>query len=193
MFRRFLEVSAVGLVAGLLILLGWNLLHQERQSAIPRAVANGEHPDAPSFEGRLVWRTASTWPAGLRPAAQKATFASSALDGRPVVLNFWASWCAPCKREADELAAAARQHAGKVVFLGVDANDFASDAHEFLRRYGIGFPSIADPGMKITGSFGILNIPETYFISVDGRLAGHIAGQASADALAANIALIAPE
>jgi cytochrome c biogenesis protein CcmG/thiol:disulfide interchange protein DsbE len=123
------------------------------------------------------------WP-GVRCHGLRVCDAARHFSVRVVVLNFWASWCLPCKDEAPDLAAAARQYTGRVVFLGVNPNDFKSDARHFLTKYKVDFPSIADPGAEIAGGFGIVQIPETYVLAPNGKIVAHIAGPASTASLA---------
>jgi cytochrome c biogenesis protein CcmG/thiol:disulfide interchange protein DsbE len=110
------------------------------------------------------------------------------LRGRRVVINFWASWCVPCKKEAPLLSRAARTYAGKVVFLGVDIQDFKSDARRFLQRYKVGFVSVRDGSGSTYGSYGLTGIPETYYLDVRGRIVAHDAGQVDAADLERGIA-----
>jgi cytochrome c biogenesis protein CcmG/thiol:disulfide interchange protein DsbE len=102
---------------------------------------------------------------------------STALQsGKPVVLNFWASWCVPCKGEAALLERASRQYRN-VVFIGVDYHDVTSDARNFLRHHDVTYPIVQDGSGDIGDHYGITGVPETYFIDRRGRLVGkHIVG-----------------
>ena len=123
---------------------------------------------------------------GSRPQAPAVT--GTTLAGRPlslrsyrghiVVLNFWASWCAPCREEAPALAALARhfQSAG-VRFIGVDIQDNVASAEAFVRTFGIGYPSLNDPGDQIALAFRAAvpaAIPSTLVIDGSGRVAALI-------------------
>jgi cytochrome c biogenesis protein CcmG, thiol:disulfide interchange protein DsbE len=103
-------------------------------------------------------------------------------------VNFWASWCVPCKAEAPRLVASARAHAGEVAFLGSDVQDFESDARRFLDRYGINYVSVRDGGGSTYGAYGLTGIPETYDLDHTGRVLAHSVGEVSRDELEANIA-----
>lgn len=95
----------------------------------------------------------------------------SELEGQTVVLNFWASWCPPCREEARTLAVAAEAYADRgVVFLGINVWDSDADARAFLERYGVPYPNGADTGGKVTVEYGVTGLPETYLISGDGTL-----------------------
>src|SRR2546426_5086460 len=102
------QAAAVGLVAALLGLLVWKLLHDTKSDVSQRA-ARGEHPVAPGFSlGRLNG---------------SGTLSLASLRGRVVLLNFWASWCDPCKREAPRFQAAYERYRQRVAFVGVDTTD----------------------------------------------------------------------
>jgi thiol-disulfide isomerase/thioredoxin len=90
------------------------------------------------------------------------------LKGTPVVVNFWASWCGPCRQEAPGLSAVARQYAGKVQFLGVDLKDTKPAAQVTIRDFGYPYPSVADPKGEIQSSFGFLGQPVTVFYDRNG-------------------------
>jgi cytochrome c biogenesis protein CcmG/thiol:disulfide interchange protein DsbE len=95
------------------------------------------------------------------------------------VLNFWASWCSPCKAEAPRLNAAAQTHSGTVIFMGIDVQDFESDARRFLERYKANYVSVRDGGDSTYGNYGLTGLPETYFLDRMGRVAEHAIGEVS--------------
>ena len=98
---------------------------------------------------------------------------SEELKGSPVVINFFASWCIPCREEAPLLEKAWREHRDEGVrFIGVSIRDAASDARDFGRRYGITYPLLHDPQETLAGPIGVLGLPETYFIDSGWRFAG---------------------
>jgi cytochrome c biogenesis protein CcmG, thiol:disulfide interchange protein DsbE len=113
----------------------------------------------------------------------------SSLRGKAVVLNFWASWCVPCKKEAPRLEAAWQRYRTKgVVVIGVDANDFASDAKTFMRRYGVTYPVVHDGAGTTLTPYGITGFPETVFIDRRGRFVGdHVVGAVTSGQLTGNI------
>ncbi len=93
------------------------------------------------------------------------------LKGKPVVVNKWASWCPPCRAEFPYFSSQAKKQAGKVAFLGVDAQDVESDAREFLREEPIPYPSYSDPDQEIAGLFGgKVSFPATAFYDAKGKL-----------------------
>jgi cytochrome c biogenesis protein CcmG, thiol:disulfide interchange protein DsbE len=97
----------------------------------------------------------------------------AALKGKPVVLNFWASWCYPaCYEEAPLLEATWRKFRDQgLMVIGVDIQDKEANAQEFIRRFGFTFPNVPDPGSKVSIDFGVYGVPETFFVDRHGRIA----------------------
>jgi cytochrome c biogenesis protein CcmG/thiol:disulfide interchange protein DsbE len=108
-----------------------------------------------------------------------------ALRGRPVVLNFWASWCVPCVQEHAALTSAARAMGSDVQFFGIVYEDDEARAKDFLARHGSAYPSLMDPESKTAIAYGIFGVPETYFISPGGTIADKFVGPLTPDAIAA--------
>jgi cytochrome c biogenesis protein CcmG/thiol:disulfide interchange protein DsbE len=186
---RALQLGALGLVAGLLALLGWRLVDKGRGASLVAAIADRKKPAAPGFELPVIWRHAETWPDTLRRSLEDGRVAIAELRGRPIVLNFWASWCIPCKHEAPLLAASARAHAGEVAFLGVDVQDFKSDARRFLRRYEANYVSVRDGGGSTYSGYGLTGVPETYYLDARGRIVAHTPGEVTQEKLETGIEL----
>ena len=136
--------------------------------------------------------SAVLYSAGHRPLAPDFTATTltgsrlsfSSYRGQVVVLNFWGSWCAPCRAEAPALAATAEQYrpAG-VAFLGVDVRDTTASALAFTRDFGIPYPSVSDSGSEITLDFTsavpIAGTPTTLVIDQTGHIAGAVFGTAT--------------
>jgi len=149
------QLVALACVAGLLGLLVWRLTHQEHA---PRIGA-----PAPTFT--------------LRRLGGGGTVSLASLRGRPVVLNFWASWCVPCKTEAAALEHAWTRYRGRgVVFLGVDFHDVTGDAERFVAAHALTFPMVQDGSGNVTGRYGITQVPETYVLDRTGHVVLHLAG-----------------
>ncbi len=105
-----------------------------------------------------------------------------------MVLNFWASWCIPCKREAPRLNASAAAHRGQVVFLGVDINDFSGDAVRFLSRHQVNYVSVRARGTSAYEDYGLTGLPETYFLDARGRIVAHTIGEITSSGIEDGIA-----
>ncbi len=103
-------------------------------------------------------------------------------------MNFWASWCGPCREEAPLLNAAARRHAGEIVFLGIDVQDLRDDALAFSREFQTPYVSLRDEDNDTYEGYGLTGVPETYYVDADGRIVAHSPGVISRDSLEAGIA-----
>jgi thiol-disulfide isomerase/thioredoxin len=135
---------------------------------------------------------ATFFKAGSRPAAPAVTgktlaghkLSLASYRGHVVVINFWGSWCGPCRQEAPALGTLARQfQSGDVRFLGVDLGDNLSGAQAFMRTFRIGYPSLSDPSDQIAlafrGTVPPSAIPTTLLIDRSGRIAARIVGGTS--------------
>jgi cytochrome c biogenesis protein CcmG, thiol:disulfide interchange protein DsbE len=107
----------------------------------------------------------------------------SSLEGRPVLLNFWASWCPPCKDEAKLLEDAHRRYEGRVEFVGVDIRDSRTDATKFVADYGVTYDQIFDEGERLYSQYGLTGQPESFFIDATGIVVRHIPGPLGANEL----------
>ena len=102
----------------------------------------------------------------------------AALRGRPVVVNFWASWCEPCVREFPLLRQAAATHRqADLAVVGVLTNDRPAAAREFVRRLDATWPVAVDATATTAAAWGAIGLPHTYFIRPDGTLASHQLGE----------------
>jgi cytochrome c biogenesis protein CcmG/thiol:disulfide interchange protein DsbE len=96
------------------------------------------------------------------------TVSLAQFKGRPLVLNFWATWCGPCKMEHPVLSWGARQFNGQVQFLGLLSTDSKENAVEFVRENGSSYPQLLDIDGMVGVDYGIAGVPETYFIDSNG-------------------------
>lgn len=118
--------------------------------------------EAPSFEAPLLDGSGS--------------LALSDLAGRPVLLNFWASWCVPCRDEAPLLKEAHERYGDKVAFVGVNIKDARDDALAFDEEFALDYPDVRDEGSVIFSDFGLTGQPETFLIDSEGKVVQHING-----------------
>jgi cytochrome c biogenesis protein CcmG/thiol:disulfide interchange protein DsbE len=160
--RRLLSpgsIAAIVAVIALLGLLAYGVVTTSPDHSIEAALAAGERPPAPALELEVLGGDGDT-----------RTLAD--YRGKVVVLNYWASWCEPCRDEAPALQAfheEAESRGGTV--LGVDVKDVTSDAQEFIDEFGLGYPMLRDPDGHSQGEYGIAAYPETVVIDADGRIA----------------------
>jgi cytochrome c biogenesis protein CcmG/thiol:disulfide interchange protein DsbE len=98
------------------------------------------------------------------------------LAGRPVLLNFWASWCGPCLDEAPMLRRAHAAFGDEVAFVGVDIRDSQPDALEFVDRHGLDYLHVRDEDLTIYDDYGLTGQPESFLIEADGTIVEHIQG-----------------
>jgi cytochrome c biogenesis protein CcmG, thiol:disulfide interchange protein DsbE len=161
-------ISLVPIVA-IAALLGFGLGRNPRE--VPNALVGKR---APAF--------------ALKDLVTGRTVRLSELRGHPVVLNFWASWCAECIAEHPNLFAA-WQHYGDagVVFISILFEDNARDAAAFDRQVGKGWPDLADPGSKTALDYGVRGVPETFFIDARGVIRFQHIGPSSYELLGRHI------
>lgn len=125
------------------------------------------------------------------PVVEDATWAEVAgwiarenAEGRPVIVNLWASWCDPCEREIPLLNQAADDHPD-IAFLGVAANDAAADARAAVDEFGIEFPSLRDEEFdQVAFQVGARGLPTTVAFDTDGRMVGRVLSELSPSSLA---------
>jgi cytochrome c biogenesis protein CcmG/thiol:disulfide interchange protein DsbE len=188
--RRRLLLPLVGglVILAVLALFTLSLLKASNGRNLVSAIAAGDRPAAPEF------RLALFWPPGGPPTEVRAAMSGGALDlgglrGHPVLINFWASWCIPCRKEAPLLAAAAADHP-KVIFIGVNVQDLRGDALGFLRRYRVPYAAVWDKTNSTYDDYGLTGVPETYFVNRSGRIVDHTPGPVTFGSLEAALSQI---
>jgi cytochrome c biogenesis protein CcmG/thiol:disulfide interchange protein DsbE len=104
------------------------------------------------------------------------SFELASLQGKPVLLNFWASWCEPCEDEAPLLEEAYNRYRDDVEFVGIDIRDARDDAIAFVEDYGLTYPQVRDEVLRVYGRYGLLGQPESFFIDHNGIVVQHVKG-----------------
>jgi cytochrome c biogenesis protein CcmG/thiol:disulfide interchange protein DsbE len=158
--RLTAQALAVGLVVALLGLLVWRVVNGG-DKGVSQALRDGKHPTAPTFDlARLD---------GL------GRIDLASLRGRkPLVLDFWASWCIPCIHESRRLEAALKKYGDRVTFIGVDTKDFSGEARAWQRKHGITYPSVHDGSGQVLTKWGGLPLPKIFFVARSGRVVGEL-------------------
>jgi cytochrome c biogenesis protein CcmG/thiol:disulfide interchange protein DsbE len=184
--------AAALLVLGMFIaLLVYGLSTKSPRTDIDEALARAEPVPAPDFELPVLERGSlgSLLARRLRPALADGRVALDELRGTPVVLNFWASWCVPCREEAPTLERAWRRARGVgVLFLGLNMQDLTGDARAFIREFDNSYLNVRDQSNGVARDWGVTGIPETFFITARGRVVGHVIGVVSPERLRDGVA-----
>ena len=160
--RRLLApipIAVLCAVVALVALLAYGLASNEPDRTVDNAVSGGQRDPAPKIDLPK-----------LENAAQKSSLAD--YRGKVVVLNYWASWCPPCRDESPLLERWHRRLTkNDATVLGVDVQDVTGDARAFAAKYGLTYPMLHDGPGDTRDDFGILSLPETFVIDRRGRIA----------------------
>ena len=144
---------------------------------------------------------ASNRPAGQAALARNFSLAElgrpgqrvslTAYAGRPVIVNFFASWCPPCQQETPLLARFAASEHGQVALIGIDSNDASAAALRFLHNANVGYPVGFDPfPASTTTSYGVYGLPQTFFLNAEHRIVLHLLGPVTMAELTRGVALM---
>lgn len=173
--RRTLIILGVGIpVLAFLAILAWASFSSE---GAPSGIAVNESVAEVRQERRVAPDFTLQLPDG-------STLSIEDLRGKVVMLDFWASWCQPCRDEAPALAQVYREYRGRdVEFVGINLWDNPGDAELFLQQEGHEYPNGIDAEGKIAISYGVRGIPEKFFIGRDGSIARKFTGPMNPDLL----------
>lgn len=137
----------------------------------------GQNPDPSLAPSPLLSDPAPQWE--LPRLDGGGTVSSADLAGRPYVVNFWASWCVPCRAEAPHLRAFAERHRDDgITIIGIVWNDDADNARSFREEFGLTFPQVTDPGNRTALEYGVFGVPETYVVDHRGIVMAKLIGAA---------------
>ena len=143
----------------------------------------GKDPQA--IDSPLIGHSAPSF--ALREVGSGRTINLDQFKGKPVVLNFWATWCGPCYEEHPTLVASARALEPNVQFVGVVFQDSEARIQKFLDERGRAYPTVIDDAGKTGIAYGVGGVPETFFLDASGTIVAKYAGPLTPDLLQTNL------
>jgi cytochrome c biogenesis protein CcmG, thiol:disulfide interchange protein DsbE len=171
--------------------------HKLRSGVVAVAIAVSLGAIAWASQSHAAARTASPDPVAQAfslpvlthsgPAAAKVSLSDYA--GKPLIVNFFASWCPPCRGETPLLAKFYRSEHGKVALVGLDENDTVAAAVKFITADGVSYPVGWDPQVTVANDYGVDGLPQTFFLNARHQIVGHIFGAVTTADLEKGIAL----
>lgn len=151
-------------ILALLLVIGYQSVRRQQPESITAGLARGQRPAAPAFS---------------LPRFDGGTLALSSLRGRYVLVNFWASWCIPCRDEAPLLERASREYAERgLVVVGVNIQDLEPEARKFIAEFKISYPNVRDRDGRVSRAYGTTGVPESFFIDREGQVVRKFPGAA---------------
>lgn len=188
-----LRIWAIALVAAaLLAAVVYRQIAGDAGDPIHDAVSQGRPATAPKLDLELL----TAGDLGRAPrrwwrVARDGRVALAELRGNPVVINFWTSGCVACREEAPVIERAARDAGHRVLVLGVGNAGSAPEARSYLHELGVSFPQVLDGSGETARQWGVDGVPETFFLSGNGEIVGHVVGVARATDLRQGMAAAA--
>jgi cytochrome c biogenesis protein CcmG/thiol:disulfide interchange protein DsbE len=174
--RRLAEALLLAIVVIIVLAIGWAAAGGGSSRGVlgtaegPAVAVTVDEP-APDVELQVIGHPGST-------------IALSSLRGQVIVINFWASWCLPCRDEAPDLRSAwERSRSQSVRFVGVNELDDEAGAQAFQREFQMAYPSVFDPSASLAGDYGFFGLPATYVIDAQGVMRYRFVGSVTESAL----------
>lgn len=160
MKKKFLFSGGVGIFLFLVFLFSYGLFWAEDPKKIPSTLIGKKAPD---FLGTSFF--------------QQKKISNQNFIGKPTIINFFASWCLPCRKEMQELEQVWQAKKGEIYILAIALNDTPKDAKNFLRKYKVSFVAIQDDDLgNISLDYGVTGIPETFFLDQQGKIVEKVIG-----------------
>ena len=189
--RPWLRAVVVAGALAFLALLGYGVASEAPERTIDESLARGEAVAAPGFDLPVLQPPQSTPPRLEGVVAEATADGRASLDelrGIPVVLNFWASWCEPCRTEAKTLEDSWLSARGReVLFVGLNMQDLTDDAREFISEFDNTYLNVRDESNGVAVDWGVTGLPETFFVSPEGEVVAHVIGAVSPEQLEAGV------
>ena len=167
-------LAIIIIVVAMLALLGWGLANND----VTRPQVGDQAPE-------LEFIFFDEYTPADAPFTDHGDTHLSQYRGKIVVLNFWASWCVECRIETPELEAFSKEWGDEVEVIGVAYTDIDRQSIDFLRGYGVTYANAPDIGGRLSDTYKILGVPETFVIAKDGTLAASFIGPVSGEQLSA--------
>lgn len=163
MKRVLISVAIVAALSGLFL---FGLLRGQPDRDVP---SNLLGRSVPTFELPVYERYAADY---------GPLFDLASHQGRPLVINFWASWCGPCYEEAPHLERVWQRYRDEILVVGVQTQDRDARAagRAFIDQFGLSFPNVIDNDSRVSIAYGLFGVPETFFVAADGTLSSKHAG-----------------
>jgi len=140
-------------------------------SSIPSSSTPSSSTPAPTQENKIGTQVGNLAPDFQLDNLEGQTVSLSDLQGKPVLINFWATWCPPCRAEMPYLEEVYREWSGKgVVLLAINIGETSSQVKEFLQSHSLSLPVLLDTGQNVARRYNIQYIPTTFFIDKDGTI-----------------------
>jgi len=167
-------MNRVVLIAGILITV-----------ALVVILSAGLGKDPQHIESPLIGKQAPDF--ALKAVGTGETIDLTQFRGKPLVVNFWATWCRPCYEEHPVLVSNAQMMQGQVQFLGVVFQDKEEKIQQFLNERGTAYPTLVDQAGKTAIAYGVGGVPETFFLNKDGKVVAKFEGPIDPESLQQNV------